>query len=177
MSWQYFRFTSIFPFLIQERWGDLMKTNCEVLSWREGELFSFELINKLVRELSPIYRLNFYQLLLFFCQKIQLQLLLSFLFIFFYIYSALYLLLPTRFYILFTCFHLLFNWQVTWVTCLTGVTWVRRQPSGTPWMRSTTTKSSTTLPSLPISRRSRPLTLSWQLTEFAICWALVSPLL
>ena len=96
---------AVFPFRFLERWGDLMKTNCEVLSWREGELFSFELINKLVRELSPIYRLNFYQLLLFFCQKIQLQLLLSFC-CSTYVYFAVYLLLPTWFYISLTCFHL-----------------------------------------------------------------------
>ena len=79
MSWQYIKFKSSFSFSYPRKmrrfdenqlWGFIMK--------RGRELFSFELINKLVRELSPIYRLNFYQLLLFFCQKIQLQLLLSF---------------------------------------------------------------------------------------------------
>ena len=104
----------VFPFLIQERWGDLMKTNCEVLSWREAELFSFELINKLVRELSPIYRLNFYQLLLFFCQKIQLQLLLSFFCCFFFTYILLctfYFLIDFTFYLHVSSYFLLDGWR------------------------------------------------------------------
>ena len=42
----------------------LVNIICGVLSGRDAKLFSFELINKLAREVSSIYRLNFSKLLL-----------------------------------------------------------------------------------------------------------------